>query len=391
MKAFSLFFKLLRANYKLVLLFFVIFIGMMNIAMKVMAPSVDADLQLNQAKVTIFDEDHSNVSKAFTEYFATNGERIELEDDPERITDALFEAKTYYVIRIPSGFETQMLDPENEEATLEVRESVYRVMAMPVKQMIESYNHTFQIYKKAYGGTIPRDQLSDVLQAVESDLSSTIETHAQTEVAQSKTALLAYQANFSNYVILAMLFSILGRIFLTMEEKDVKRRDLVAGVPEQRRTLGIFAGTVVFGLAIYATLLLIILGLVGFDVITSRGTYLMIAVGVMHLFAILALILFFVTLIDNQAGVNFFSTVFSLAIAFTSGIFVPQEFLMEPVMRLSSFFPSYWAVSANNTIANLANTTPDYSPIFEDVSVLALMTIAYLCMTVVLRRHRRSS
>jgi len=87
--------------------------------------------------------------------------------------------------------------------------------------------------------------------------------------------------------------------------------------------------------------------------------------------AVLAVANFFITLMRNKGALNFFSTVFSLAVSFTSGVFVPLELIQTPVQKVASFMPTVWAVKANNAIVHMPEQAPDYSFVWQAMGIMA--------------------
>lgn len=390
MKAFKLFFKIMRANLATVLMYLGIFIMIFNISLQAIGPAEDSELKLMDVKMTLFDQDQSQVSKAFTTYLSNNAQIIALDDNEESINDALFDGKTHYVVWIPKGFGDQMLDPESDNATLHVQKSIYAHLSLTAQQLIEGYNKNFQIYKMAYGGTIPAAHLESALQSIEADMRSDVQTHAQQTKTQNNLSYIAVGLSSMCYVIIALLSSTIGNTMVTMEEPEVKKRDLVGGMSEQKRALQIFLATLAFGVVVWIVLIGFSYGALGIDTLFQVGSIWLLLNSFVHLITILALVNFFTTLIGTKDGISFFSTTFSLLVAFFSGVFVPQSLLSGPVLRIASFFPTYWTVKANDTIANVSLVAPDYSPVLQSIGVMLLMATAYFFLTIVVRRRKQS-
>ena len=173
-----------------------------------------------------------------------------------------------------------------------------------------------------------------------------------------------------------------------MESQGVKNGSGF-GVPEQQRTLGIFLASLSSVLPSGRSIVFLY-AQVGFVLSDPKSLWL-IGVSFVHMVAMLAIVNFFITLLRDKGAIGFFSTVFSLALAFTSGVFVPLEFIQEPVQKVASFMPTVWAVQANDTIVNMPEQAPDYSSVWQAMGIMVLMAIAFLCLTLVLRRSRQRS
>lgn len=391
MKAFKLYFKVMRSSVATILTYLGIFAVIFNFVIQAYLPSEKEDLNIQEHKIAVFDADESPVSKAFTAYLAEHAEIVELEDTEIAINDALFEGDAYYVIRIPQGFGEQMLDPECHNAELNARGSVYVHLSIASAQLVESYQQTFQVYKQAFGGRIPADKLEETLNLIRTDLQGEVSTHAFQGGDTSKLSVLGVSYNYTFYIIIALLSAVIGGTLISMENQNVKRRDLVSGIPERQRTFGIFLATLLFSVVLWVFLLVILYSWLGFDLLNNSKSPWLIGVSFVHMVAILAIVNFFITLLRNKGSLNFFSTVFSLALSFTSGVFVPLKFIQTPVQKVASFMPTVWAVKANDSIINMPEQTPDYSFVWQSMGIMLLMATAFLCLTLVLRKSRQRS
>ncbi len=391
MRAFKLYFKVMRSSIAAILTYLGIFVVIFNFIIQVQLPSEKEDLNIQEHKIAVFDADLSTVSKAFTAYLAEHAEIVELEDTEIAVNDALFDGDVYYVIRIPQGFGAQMLDPERNNAELNARGSVYVHLSIASAQLVESYNRTFQVYKQAFGGSIPAGQLEETLDLIRTDLQAEVATRAFQSGDASKLGLLGLSFNYTFYIVIALLSAVIGGTLISMENQAVKRRDLVSGIPERQRTFGIFLATLLFSVVLWIILIVILYSWLGFDLLNDSRSPWLIGVSFMHMVAILAIVNFIITLLRNKGSVSFFSTVFSLALSFTSGVFVPMEFIQSPVLKVASFMPTVWAVKANDTIVNMPEQAPDYSFVWQAMGIMFLMAAAFLCLTLVLRRSRQRS
>lgn len=391
MRAFKLYFKVMRSSIAAILTYLGIFVVIFNFIIQAQLPSEKEDLNIQEHKIAVFDADQSTVSKAFTAYLAEHAEIVELEDTEIAVNDALFDGDVYYVIRIPQGFGAQMLDPERNNAELNARGSIYVHLSIASAQLVESYNRTFQVYKQVFGGSIPEGQLEETLDSIRTDLQVEVTTRAFQSGDASKLGLLGLSFNYTFYIIIALLSAVIGGTLISMENQAVKRRDLVSGIPERQRTFGIFLATLLFSVVLWILLIVILYSWLGFDLLNDNRSPWLIGVSFVHMVAILAIVNFIITLLRNKGSVSFFSTVFSLALSFTSGVFVPLEFIQTPVRKLASFTPTIWAVKANDTIVNMPEQAPDYSFVWQAMGIMFLMAAAFLCLTLVVRRSRQRS
>ena len=75
-------------------------------------------------------------------------------------------------------------------------------------------------------------------------------------------------------------------------------------------------------------------------------------------------------LVKGREAISAVANIITLSSCFLSGVFVPQAFLAESVLRVASFFPTYWYVKANALIANL--TQFDFASLSEVLGIFLI-------------------
>ena len=79
-------------------------------------------------------------------------------------------------------------------------------------------------------------------------------------------------------------------------------------------------------------------------------------------------------LIKGKEASSAIANIVTLSSCFLSGVFVPQAFLGEGVLRVASFFPTYWYVKANTQIAAL--TRFDFASL-KDIFIILLIELGF--------------
>jgi ABC-2 type transport system permease protein len=93
--------------------------------------------------------------------------------------------------------------------------------------------------------------------------------------------------------------------------------------------------------------------------------------------------------VTSKKAVSAISTAISLSLAFISGMFVPQEFLGESVLRLASFTPTYWYIKVNNTIVSLTGYQWDnVSEILAMMAVQIGFAAAFISIVMVVSKRK---
>lgn len=87
---------------------------------------------------------------------------------------------------------------------------------------------------------------------------------------------------------------------------------------------------------------------------------------------------------------SFFSTILSLLIAFSSGIFVPADFLWGPFHRFSKIFPPYWDVKNQVELHGAIVGGRSLQPYYTGLLIMAGMGLLYFVITLLIRHSKNS-
>lgn len=80
----------------------------------------------------------------------------------------------------------------------------------------------------------------------------------------------------------------------------------------------------------------------------------------------------------------------SLGLCFLSGVFVPQLFLGDSVLKVVQFNPVFWFVKANETIGNLSVINQEtLGPVFIDMGIVLAFAVAVFAIAMVVSRAQR--
>ena len=195
-------------------------------------------------------------------------------------------------------------------------------------------------------------------------------------------------------MILATGFIIIGQPLTSLERPALKKRDEVSGYSSYKRSRQIMLAAYLAMLALWLLLCLVLFirTKLGHPITFDRVEGLILLSNFIHLLACSSLIFMVCSLVSNKEMINLMSTVFSLFIAFSSGIFVPAELLWQPFHQVSAIFPTYWDIGVREEIVKLALAEgPSFSlssKIYWGLALMLTMAACYFVITLVIRRFR---
>ena len=139
MQVFKLFMKVLKKNLFTSMIYVIVFV-LISIPM---ARSAAADKAFKDTpiKIAVFDEDDTPESRAFTEFIGRKHKLVELENDKDKIMQALYFETVNYVLIINDGYAERLVgsDTDGLFSTQHIHESYATVM---VSQLLDSCTFT---------------------------------------------------------------------------------------------------------------------------------------------------------------------------------------------------------------------------------------------------------
>lgn len=393
MKAFKLYFQILRRYIPGVAMYTVIFLAISVGAYLAADKGSSQGVEMVQVPMTIFNEDDHPISKELEAYLKSNVESVELVQEEKAIDDALFYERVSYVLTIPKGFGEAFARGEEGNIPLVKRIGMSEQGYGLIDNLIALYMNSLETYRSAYGGTLPREKVSEVVGKVTENLETSVEvSYLDKENSQEKSRSffeVNLYFNYMIYVIYAMLIKSIGSTMMSMERPEVKWRDVAGPFPEGQRTFQIMLANFVFSIVIWGINVVAGAFIFGPEILLETRGILLIISSFIHLMAVISLSVFIVTLLKTENSISFASTFVSLFVAFSSGIFIPMEFVFAPLRKITSFLPAIWHVRANEIIVESSRGFGGtWGEIQGYVLIQLAMVACFFLLTLAVRRHR---
>lgn len=384
MQVFKLYYKIFKKrSFAPTIMYVAIFIAM-TLAFSMNATSSQEKMfNTRKCGVSIIDNDNSVLSTELSNYIKANSKYVEISDvSDEGLKDALFFRSTEYIIIIPNNFGDKFFT--DDKLNLQTMRIPNSASGNFLDTMINKYLNTAELYNKA---DIPLDKS---LKKLAEDLS--IETNvkfANGDKAASMPAF-SYYFNYLVYPLVSIFVLIISGTTLAINETDVKRRNVGSPVSTSKFSFGLFLANTSIAMVIYAVFLVLAAVMYKDSLLTQAG---MLTILNGLIFTILSLSLcFLISNVVNNKTVTGISTVLSLLMCFTGGVFVPQQLLSESVKNVAVINPAFWYVKANNTLGNLSSFSLDnLKPVMSAYAVQICFAIAFLAISLVLIKQKRTS
>jgi ABC-2 type transport system permease protein len=385
MQVFKAYYKILKKHIGSVLIYVLLFF-MLTVLYSGNIGKDDNLFEADMVPTVIINEDQdSNLIKGFMEYLSQYVKFVKLKEGSS-IQDALYFGEVAYVLTIPEGFTEEFL--RGEEGKLSKLTAPDSVEAVAVDTAVDNYFHMASVYNSYMPG-MSEGQLNTLVQS-----SLTLET----EVSLTNKVLNTVSAgnnfnkfyyNYLGYITIAVFIMCVSIIMFSFHNLDIRRRHAAAPVSSRNMNLQLIMANFIYVVAFMLVFIAAGYILNGNRLININTLLYWLNAMV---FAIVALCISYLVgiSVSSKKAIAALSTALSLGLAFLSGMFVPQELLGAPVLRVASFTPTYWFVKTNNMIEKVTSTSWDaLSGIVGSMLIQLGFAAAILSISLVISKRKR--
>lgn len=387
MQVYKAFFKIIKKNlpeisiYIVVFLFFAVFLSSVG--------SNKNSEGFNQTKskmVFINNDKDSKLIEGLKDYLNENARIVDVENNTQKLQDALFFREVEYILTVPEGFSQSLLS--GNEIQLEKTTVPDSATGMYIDLMINKYLNTAKIYKKNLQN-ISDEQL---INHIKEDLSN--ETHVNVNSFNSNkdsAKSYVYYFNYLSYSIFAVLILGVCAVMLIFNNSDLRRRNISSPIKLKSINFQLVLGN--FSFAILSWIVMISSSFILYKeyMLTFRG-FLLLLNSLIFTFAALSISFLIANVVKSRNAMSAAANVVALGSSFISGVFVPQEMLGKTVLTIASFTPTYWFIKANNDISDIARfNMENVMPIINSMLVILAFATASLSVALVIIKQKRTS
>ncbi|MDD2362675.1 MAG: ABC transporter permease [Oscillospiraceae bacterium] len=384
MQVFKTYFRIIFHTLTSLIIYFVVFLGISILISRYNTQPTNTDFTETKIRIAIINRDgESSVVKGLTDFLSQKNTIVDIEDDAEKLQDALFFRKVDYIAIIPRGFSKDFKAGGSKSIEKVIvpgsTTSVY------IDMQIDRYLHTSDIAIN-YSRLDEGNQLTLVSESMAAK--ADVEMIAKT----SSNGFIGYIYYFNYFAYVMLSISILGisTIMIVFNQPDLRKRNLCSPLKLRSMNFQLVLGsatysvacwliTVIFGIAIYSKQLLssgllpvLMLNSLVFTIVCTSIGFL---VGV---------------LIKSQNAQAVIVNVLSLGMSFICGVFVPQAILGKTVLRFASFLPAYWYIRANDVIGSQSFKT-DYNKLLIPILIQIGFAIMIFSATLFISKQKRTA
>lgn len=333
--------------------------------------------------IAIVNNDQKSVlTNNLISYLSENSKVVDIENDEEKINDALFYRDVSYVVYIPKNYTNDVLKGMNP--TIDIKSTNDYTSSLE-EMMLTDYLNLQNTYLKL---TTDQTKLTNYINDTLKDKSEVVLT---SKVDTKSLSKVSRYFNFASYSILAVVIFIITLVLTSFKEKTVNKRIVVSSMNYKKHNGLILKSSLLYALIVWVLFSLLAIILLGKSVLNIRGLLLILNTLIFTLQA-LTFALLISSLVNNKDAIGGIVNVVALGSAFLCGAFIPSIYLPEKVVSISHIFPAYYYNNSNDLVTSLEviNLTTLKPFISNIVMMLVFMLVFIVLNNFVIKNKRKA-
>lgn len=379
MTVFKTFFKILNKCKLPIIMYtvFLIFFGGFNMQ----TSENNTNFVAEKPDVLIINKDEEKgITKNFVDYIKNNSNIIDIENDEEKVNDALFYRDVNYIIYIPENYREEFLKGNNPE--IEIK-STGDYSASYTEMLLSRYIKIANTYVKNV------ESEEELTSKINETLSKETKIEISSKLDTDNLSKACFYYNFANYSILAGLVYVICLILSSFKKENVQKRTIISSMNYKKINRKLLLSSSLVAIGLWLSYVVLSFILVGNIMFTTHG---MMYILNSFIFSICALTIAFLigNLITNKNAINGIINVVALGSSFLCGAFVPMEWLPDSVLKIAHILPSYYYISTNEMLKQLEVINLDtMKPVITNMGVIVIFTATFIIITNVVSRKKR--
>ena len=325
-------------------------------------------------------DSNMGLTKNLINYLKKNTNVVSLEDDEEKINDALFYRDISYVIYIPKNYSKDVLD--KKDVTIDIKSSKDYTSSL-TEMMLDKY---LNVQSNLVNITNNQDELVNM---INNTLDVNSEVVVSSKLDNSYLNRVSRYFNFGSYSLLAVIIFIVTLVINSFKENTINKRIIVSSFNYKKHNSLLMLSSFVYSLIVWVLFSLLSVILLGKDMISLRGILYFVNTF-MFVMPSLSFGILISTLVNNKDSIGGIVNVVSLGSAFLCGAFIPTEYLPKIVLSIAHIFPAYYFIDSNNLLSSMEIINfSNLIPVFINYFVLIIFMLIFIVVNNYVLKKKR--
>ena len=379
MIVFNAFFKVVKKYIGVIILYTVMLIsfGSINYATN----SEDMTFSNRLPDILIINNDEEvGLTKNLINYLKENANVLDIENNEEKINDAIFYREVNYVIYIPKNYRVDTLNKLNP--TLDIKsandyDSAYTSM------LLTRYLNVQNTYLKYTNNE------NELINSINNNLSYKTNIEITSKLDTSKLTKTSRFFNFASYSIMAVIIYIICLVISSFNKDVVKKRTIISSMNYKKYSKYILLSSFLYSSIIWILYIILSFIIIGSSMFSLRGLIYILNTFIFS-FVALTLALLISNLIKSKGAISGIVNVIALGQAFLCGAFIPSEFLGENIIKYSKILPAYWYNNSNDLLSSIeVINMVNLKPILINMMILVIFAIIFIVINNIVSKRRQ--
>lgn len=333
--------------------------------------------------ILIINQDvNKGLTKNLIDYMKKNSNIMKVENNEEKINDALFYREVSYVIYIPKDYRKNVLLGKNPKLDIKKTDEYDAHLS---EMMLKRYIKLQNIYNKEAGSE------DELITLINDNINDDVNVKITSKVDTSKTYNIAYYFNFASYSILAIIIYIICLVLCSFKEESISKRINISSINYKSHNNKILLASIVFSSIVWLLFVIIGVTIVG-DIMFSIRGLISIINSFIFTFCALTLSILISSITNNKNAISGIVNVIALGSAFLCGAFVPAEYLPSSVLNFAHILPAYYYINSNDLLKNIdVINISSMHPIIINMVIIIMFSILFIILNNIVTRKKRKS
>ena len=333
--------------------------------------------------ILIINQDvNKGLTKNLIDYMKKNSNIVKVENNEEKINDALFYREVSYVIYIPKDYRKNVLLGKNPKLDIKKTDEYDAHLS---EMMLKRYIKLQNIYNEEAGSE------DELITLINDNINDDVNIKITSKVDTSKTYNIAYYFNFASYSILAIIIYIVCLVLCSFKEESISKRINISSINYKSHNNKILLASIVFSSIVWLLFVIIGVTIVG-DIMFSLRGLISIINSFIFTFCALTLSILISSITNNKNAISGIVNVIALGSAFLCGAFVPAEYLPSSVLNFAHILPAYYYINSNDLLKNIdVINISSMHPIIINMVIIIIFSILFIILNNIVTRKKRKS
>lgn len=337
----------------------------------------------SKTDILIINQDvNKGLTKNLIDYMKKNSNIVKVENNEEKINDALFYREVSYVIYIPKDYRKNVLLGKNPKLDIKKTDEYDAHLS---EMMLKRYIKLQNIYNEEAGSE------DELITLINDNINDDVNVKITSKVDTSKTYNIAYYFNFASYSILAIIIYIVCLVLCSFKEESISKRINISSINYKSHNNKILLASIVFSSIVWLLFVIIGVTIVG-DIMFSLRGLISIINSFIFTFCALTLSILISSITNNKNAISGIVNVIALGSAFLCGAFVPAEYLPSSVLNFAHILPAYYYINSNDLLKNIdVINISSMHPIIINMVIIIIFSILFIILNNIVTRKKRKS